>query len=479
MDLKKTAVSSILWSLWQQISLKMVSFCVTIYISRLLDPAEFGLIAMLSIFVAIGNSLVDSGLTSSLIRTSQATDKELSTVFYFNLAGSIVLYTMLFLAAPLIASFYNQPILVPVARVYGLIFISNGFFGIQNTLLTKEMNFRKQTNIQIPASVFGGIIGIWMAEEGYGVWSIVAMYLCNSFLSTALHWIYSSWRPTLVFDKAAFKNHFNFGYKITASGLLDTAYQNLYLIIIGKFFSASQLGLYSRADSISQLPISNISAAINKATYPLFAQVSQNAAQLKVMYKKLMQQVMFWNAPALVLLALIAAPLFDLLLSTKWMAAVPYFKLLCISGVMYPLHSYNLNVLKVMGQPALFLKIETVKKIISITGVFLSISYGIYGLLYFQLFFNLISYYLNSFYTGRLIAYPVKEQLADIMPIIITTTLCGLLCNWLTVRLFAHIDSSIMQISITIIMFIVFYGGANFLSKSTALNDFNQLILKR
>lgn len=188
---------------------------------------------------------------------------------------------------------------------------------------------------------------------------------------------------------------------------------------------------------------------------------------------------MFWNAPALVLLALIAAPLFDLLLSNKWMAAVPYFKLLCISGVMYPLHSYNLNVLKVMGQTALFLKIETVKKVISVTGIFISISFGIYGLLYFQLFFNLIAYYLNSFYTGRLIAYPVKEQVADILPIIITTTLCGLLCNWLTVQYFARIDSPIMQIGITIIIFIIFYGGANFLSKSTALNDFNQLILKR
>jgi len=479
MDLKKTAISSILWALWQQVSLKVVSFCVTIYISRLLEPAEFGLIAMLSIFVAIGNSLVDSGLTSSLIRTTHATDEELSTVFYFNLGGGAILYLSLFFAAPLIAEFYNQPILVPIARVYGLIFISNAFFGIQNALLNKEMKFKKQTNIQLPASVFGGIVGIGMAEEGYGVWSIVGMYLSNSFLSTALHWIYSSWRPLLVFNKASFKKHFNFGYKITASGLIDTAYQNLYLIIIGKFFSAGQLGLYSRADSISQLPINNISAAINKATYPLFAQVSENVAQLKYMYKKLIQQVMFWNAPALVLLALIAAPLFDLLLSTKWMAAVPYFKLLCISGVMYPLHSYNLNVLKVMGHTALFLKIETIKKIISITGIFLSISYGIYGLLYFQLFFNLIAYYLNSFYSGRLIGYPVKEQVADVLPIIVTTALCGLLCHWLTTQFFAGIHSSIMQICIICITFTTFYGAANFFSKSTALNDFNQLILKR
>lgn len=479
MDLRKTAVSSILWSLWQQVSLKIVSFCITIYISRLLDPAQFGLIAMLSIFVAIGNSLMDSGLTSSLIRTNHATDRELSTVFYFNLIGSVVLYFGFFFAAPLIARFYHQPILVPLARVYGLIFISNAFFGIQSALLVKEMKFKRQTNIQIPASIVGGIVGIWMAREGFGVWSIAAMYLSNSFSSTALHWICSTWRPLLVFDKESFKKHFNFGYKITASGLIDTAYQNLYLIIIGKFFSAGQLGLYSRADSISQLPISNISAAINKATYPLLAKVSDDVVQLKLIYKKLMQQVMFWNAPALVLLALIAAPLFHLLLTDKWIGAVPYFRLLCISGVMYPLHSYNLNVLKVTGETALYLKIETIKKVISIVGICISINWGIYGLLYFQLFFNFIGYYINSFYTGRLIAYPVKEQVGDVLPIMMTTAFCGLLCHWITTLLFFHIDNSVIQIGITTILFVTLYGGINFFSKSAALTDFTHLILKK
>lgn len=479
MNIKHQAVSGILWSLWQQISGKVVSFCISIYLARLLSPSQFGLIAMLSVFIAIGNSLMDSGLTSSLIRTSEPDQKDLSTIFYFNLAGSAVIYSLLFFAAPLIAQFYHQPTLTPLARVYGLVFISNAFFGIQSTLLVKDMKFRKQTNIQIPASIVGGLIGIQMARMGYGVWSLATMMLCTSSISTLLHWILSPWRPSASFDMSSFKKHFRFGYKITISGLLDTAYQNLYLIVIGKYFSATELGLYSRADAISQLPIGNISAAINKATYPFFAQFSEDIVQLKVVYKKLMQQVIFWNAPALILLALIADPLFNVLLTSKWEAAVPYFRILCIGGVMYPLHSYNLNVLKVMGETALFLKLETVKKIISITGIFICVSYGIYGLLYFSLFFNVLAYYINSFYTGRLISYSITEQLKDVLPNLLTAALCGVGCYLLSLSLIQLTHNGFMQIGIISIAFVFAYGALSLVTKAAALQDFNQLILKR
>ncbi|MGN6179861.1 MAG: lipopolysaccharide biosynthesis protein [Mucilaginibacter sp.] len=479
MSTRHKAVSGILWALWQQISGKLVSFCISIYLARLLEPSQFGLIAMLSVFIAIGNSLMDSGLTSSLIRTSEPDQKDLSTIFYFNLAGSAVIYTALFFAAPLIARFYHQPALTALARVYGLIFISNAFFGIQSTLLIKDMKFRKQTNIQIPSSIVGGIVGILMARLGYGVWSLAGMMLCNSFTSTAFHWILSPWRPSFIFDIGAFKRHFHFGYKITLSGLLDTAYQNLYLIVIGRYFSAAELGLYSRADTISQLPISNISAAINKATYPYFAQFSEDVNQLKVVYKKLMQQVIFWNAPVLILLAIIAGPLFNLLLTAKWAAAVPYFRILCIGGVMYPLHSYNLNVLKVMGESALFLKLEAIKKVLSITGIFICVSYGIYGLLYFNLFFNFLGYYINSFYSGRLIGYPMREQLKDVLPNLLTAAFCGIICYLLSLSLIQVTHNDFMQIGITSIAFVSAYGMLSLVTKSAALQDFTQLILKR
>jgi O-antigen/teichoic acid export membrane protein len=479
MSLKERAVSGILWSLWQQFSGKMVSFCISIFLARMLEPAQFGLIAMLSLFIAIGNMLLDSGLTASLIRTPDADQRDFSTIFYFNLVGSTILYILLFLAAPLIADFYNQPLLKAVVRVYGLILILNAFFGVQSTLLIKDMKFRKQTNIQVPAAIGGGLLGIGLAKMGYGVWSLVWMGLFTSFLSTAMHWIYSAWRPALIFDRECFKRHFHFGYKMTLSGMLDTVYQNLYLIIIGKYFSASQLGFYARAESISQLPIGNISAAVNKVTYPMFAEISDDVVQLKNVYKRLMQQVLFWNAPALIFLCVIAQPLFHFLLTDKWLPAVPYFKILCISGIMYPLHAYNLNVLKVMGKSALFLKLEVVKKVLSVAGIILFIRFGIYGLLYFQLFFNFVAYYINSIYSGRLIFYPVKEQIEDILPILVLAGGLGISCYFFDLFLIHMFVPDLIRIVVIGLLYTLFYYAFSMLVKLPAIGDFKQLILKR
>jgi O-antigen/teichoic acid export membrane protein len=479
MNYKQKTISGILWSLWQQVSSKIVGFLISLFLARMLDPAQFGLIAMLAIFIAIGNSLLDSGLTASLIRTPDADGRDFSTVFFFNLVGSCFLYSVLFFAAPFIADFYQQPLLTAIIRVYGVILIINAFFGVQSTLLVKDMKFKLQTNIQIPAAIGGGLLGILLARLGYGVWSLVWMGLCTSFLSTALHWIYSPWRPALLFDKACFKKHFSFGYKMTLSGLLDTVYQNLYLIIIGKYFSASLLGFYWRADTISQLPISNISTAVNKVAYPMFAQIAHDPARLKEVYKKLMQQVVFWNAPALIFLSLIARPLFHILLTDKWLPAVPFFKILCLCGIMYPLHVYNLNILKVLGKSALFFKLEVIKKILSVAGILLFIPFGIYGLLYFQLFFNLVAYYINSVYSGRLIAYPIMEQIEDILPTLVIAGTLGVTCYFLDMLLTTLYTPAAMQIGIVFIIYFGVYFGAGLLVKLSAIKDFNQLILKK
>jgi O-antigen/teichoic acid export membrane protein len=206
-----------------------------------------------------------------------------------------------------------------------------------------------------------------MALKGFGVWSLVWMNLFQSFLSTFMHWVRSGWIPSFVFDKASFKRHFKFGYKMTLSGLIEILYRSIYILIIGKYYSVLQLEFYSRAESVSQLPTSNISAIINKVTYPLFLSINDNDAKLKSVYQTLMQQVLFWNAPILIFMAVIGAPLFTFLFTEKWLSAVPYFQILCLSGVMYPLHSYNLNILKVKGRSDLILKIEIIKKLGSST----------------------------------------------------------------------------------------------------------------
>ncbi|WP_069660295.1 lipopolysaccharide biosynthesis protein [Arcticibacter eurypsychrophilus] len=479
-SLRKTTVSGLVWTFSQQFGVQLISFGITIILARLLAPSEFGLIAMLTVFMAAGSVLVDGGLSSSLIRSDAVTQRDYSTVFFFNLGGSIVIYALVYSLAPYIAHFYKQEILISVIRVYAIVFVMNAFYEIQNARLTKAMNFKIQTIIQIPAVLAGGLLGVIMAMQGYGVWSLVWMNILQSFLITVFHWVLSGWRPSLIFDKSSFKTHFNFGYKMTLSGLLEILYKNIYVLIIGKNYSATQLGYYSRADSLSQLPTGNIATAMNKVTYPMFASISQDNIRLKVVYKKLMQQVIFWNAACLVLLYVIAEPLFRFLITDRWLPAVPYFKILCIAGILYPLHAYNLNILKVKGRSDLLLKLEGIKKTISIAGIFCVIPFGIYGLLYFQLLFNVVACYINSFYSGKMINYPVKEQLKDILPTLILSAATGIVCHFLDIFLQHNLHlPDLGRLLIDSFTFFTVYLGFSHLAQLDAIYDFKQLILRR
>ncbi|WP_432714743.1 lipopolysaccharide biosynthesis protein [Pedobacter sp.] len=480
MSLINKTLSGLFWTFIQQFSVQIIGFIVTIILARILMPQEFGLIAMLSVFISIGNTLLDSGLASSLIRTPDLSQNDYSTVFFFNLAGSVIAYGILYFLAPIVANFYNHDILKSILRIYGIGFIINAFYSVQNARLTREMNFKMQMTIQIPSVFIGGILGVVLALTGYGVWSLVYMSLFQSFLSTVMHWIYSGWRPTLVFDKASFKRHFQFGYKMTLTSLLEILYKNIHILIIGKFYSAMQLGFYSRAESVSQLPVSNISSAINKVTYPMFASIVDDDLKLKRIYKTLMQQVLFWNAPILIFLSIIGEPLFLFLFTDKWIQAVPYFQILCLSGIMYPLNSYNLNIMKVKGRSDLILKLESIKKAICVIGVLAVIPFGIYGLLYFQLIFSFLSYYINSIYSGNLIDYSFSEQMIDIMPTILTSLLIGMICYLFDHLFFKTLSMlNITRIIVNGLMFFLLYIGSSSLFRLAPILDFKQLILKK
>ena len=478
MDLKGKTVYGVFWSIGQELSSKFISFFITIVLARLLSPAEFGLIALLTIFIAVGNSLVESGLTSSLIRTTVVEQKDCSTVFYFNILGSIVIYLILFLFAPFISQFYHQPVLTNVVRIYCLTLIINAFFGIQQTLLVKEMKFKTMTLIQLPSVIGGGILGIVLARSGFGVWSLVWMSLLNSFISTVLYWYFSKWRPIFLFDLESFKYHFNYGYKLTISGLIDKLYQNIYTIIIGKFYNTAQLGFYSRADSISQVPVGIISSAINKVTFPMFVEIAHDKEQLVIVYKKVMLQVLFWMTPSLVALSVIGEPLFRLMLTDKWLPAVPYFQILCISGILFPVHAYNLNILKIKGQSNLFLKLEIIKKLTCVIGIICVFPFGIYGLLYFQLFFNFFGLYINSIYTIKFINYPFIRQFKDILPTLFVSGFVGISCYLLDKLFFTSHFTDLLRIIIVGLIFFVSYFALGFLFKLSAINDFKQLVSK-
>jgi O-antigen/teichoic acid export membrane protein len=429
-----------MWTFGQQFGTQVISFIVSIVLARILLPKEFGLIGMISVFVGIGTSLINSGLTQSLIRTIDPDQEDYSTVFYFNLAGSIIIYLILFLAAPFIATFFSQPILKPIVRIYCLTFIINAFSEVQLTRLTKEMNFKLQMIVAIPSLIFSGILGICLAYFGFKVWSLVWMGVSQAFLNTIQLWFMTGWKPSFTFSMKKFKLHLHFGYKLTLSGLLDTIFNNIYQVIIGRFFVPAEVGFYTRADSLKQLPVSNISIALNKISYPLFASIQNDDLRLKKGYKQIMQMVIFIVAPTLIILGVLAEPLFRLLFTDKWLPAVPYFQILCITGILYPLHSYNLNILNVKGRSDLFLKLEVVKKSLIIGIIVVSINFGIMGLIWGQVVTSVLAFFINTHFSGKFLNYSAWQQIKDFLPFIALAVISGLLVWWLNFSLNSYSD---------------------------------------
>lgn len=477
MSLRKQATSGLVWVFTQQFGNQFVSFFVSLVLARILLPEEFGLIGMIAIFYSIGRSLMDSGMTQSLIRSTNLDQEDFSTAFYFNLASSITLYTLIFLAAPYIAEFYSRPILTPIIKLYCITFIIDAFTAVQRTRMTREMDFKTQTLIAIPSTILGGVVGVTLAYMGYGVWSLVWSTIATSFFGSLQFWIYSKWTPSLVFNIDKFKQHFGFGIKLSASGLLNKIFNNIYLIVIGRYFSAAQVGFYTRADTMKQLPVNNITNALAKVTYPLFAKIQDDNFRLKRVYKQLMQMVIFVISPVLIIVAVLAEPVFRFLFTEKWLPAVPYFQILCVIGILYPLNMYNINILKVKGKSGLILKLQVIKKILTIIMIAGTIQFGIYGLLYGQVLLSIISFFINAFYTGKFIQYGTWQQIKDIVPTILLAVLCGIF-TWVADINF-NSQRDIIRIGLGIVVGFGFYLGLSFLIQMQSLIDLKKLILKR
>ena len=430
MALRKVVTSGLVWTFTQQFGNQIIGFVVSLILARLLLPEEFGLIAMIAVFVAVGNGLMDSGLSLSIIRDTEAGNRDFSTVFIFNVLAGTLIYLIIFAGAPFIAQFYDQDILTNIIRVYCLTFIFSAATSVHIALFTRNMNFKVQTLTAIPAAVISGALGILLAIKGYGVWSLVYSSLLNSTLNFVLIWKYSSWFPSRIFDKILFLKHWKYGYKLGLANLLNRIFNNLYLVVIGKYFSPALLGFYSRAESTKQLPLSNIERALNKVSFPMFVGIKDDPDRLKNVFRRLLKMVLFIVSPVLLIGAAIAEPLFSFLFTDKWLPAVPYFQILCLGGLLLPLHSYNLSLLNIYGRSDLFLKLEIIKKVLIVGSILLIVPFGIYGLLWGQVFFSMVAYFINAHYTQRFISYPLKEQLCDVFPIYLVTILSAFIV-WL------------------------------------------------
>lgn len=477
MSLKKQAIAGMIWSYAQQLGTQLIAFLVSIVLSRILLPEEFGLIGMLAIFMGIGSALFNGGLASSLIRTQDCTQKDYSTVFYFNLVGSVIVYFILFFSATQIAIFFNQPLLKDVTRVYGVTFILSAFGTVQNTILTKEMKFKKQALLSLPALIISSAVGLLMALNNFGVWSLVGSALSNAFLTSLFLWFSTTWKPSLIFSKEKFKEHFHFGYKLTISSILDTIFTNIYQILIGKFYSAALVGHYTRANQLMMLPVGNVSGALQKVVYPLFAKVQDDVPRFRKAYKQIMLMVLFVITPIMVLMGVLAQPLIVFLFSEKWLPAVPIFQIICFTGILYPLHLYNLVVLQVKGRSDLYLKLEIMKKVLLSVVLIVSFFYGFYALLWGQLVFSILALLINTYYAGVMLDYSTLSQLRDVAPVFVFGIVTGLavyginfFINDLNV-LIRLISGSILGLSV--------YGGIAWLFKFQSISDIKNLIFKR
>lgn len=424
-DIKQKTINGIIWSSIDNFASLAIAFIIGLVLARLLSPTDFGLIGMVTIFIAISNTFVNSGFSQALIKKKDCTQIDYSTVFYFNMTMGVILYSILFFASPFIASYFNEPELLKIVRVLSLVLIIDSLTIIQRTTLTKRVDFKLQTKISLIASTISGIISITLAFKGFGVWSLVAKTLIQQSANSILLWVYNRWRPLLVFSKQSFNELFGFGSKLLLSALIGTIYQNIYYLIIGKYFSAKELGFFTRAQQFSDLPSSNINGIVSRVSYPVLAELQDDKIRLKSGYKKIIKNTMFITFILMIGMAAVAEPMIITLIGEKWRTSIIYLQMLCFVGMLYPLHSLNLNMLNVQGRSDLFLRLEIIKKIIAIPTIIIGVIWGVKIMILGMIFNSLIAYYLNSYWSGKFINYPMKEQLKDVLPSLLIALTVG------------------------------------------------------
>lgn len=415
-SIKRKTIKGLSWSFADNFLSSGITFIVGIILARILSDQEYGIIGIITIFIAVFNSIVDSGFSSALIRKKDCRSIDFNTVFYFNLALSVLLFGILYFSATYISIFFKLPELTILIRVMGSIIVINAFAIIQRTVLVKNIDFKIQTKISLISSIISGVAGIGAALYGLGVWSLVAQQIIKQLLNTVLLWVFNTWRPAFEFSRESFRELFNFGWKLLISGLLATIWNEIYQVVIVKFYSPAILGQYTRAKGFTDIFSSNITMVIQRVSYPVLSSIQDERERLKQAYKKIIKSTMLITFVSILGLAAIAETMVVVLIGEKWLPSVEFLQIICFSAILYPLHAINLNMLNVQGRSDLFLKLEIIKKIIAIVPLLLGIFIDIRWMLWGSVVTGVISYFLNSYYSGRQLNYKIVEQVRDILP---------------------------------------------------------------
>ena len=471
-SLKEKTVKGVVWSSVDRFFSQGIQFIFSILIARLLLPSDYGTVAMLNIFLAISQTFIDSGFGTALIRKIDRTEEDFSTVFYFNIAAALAFYGILWFTAPYIADFYDIPLLKDITRVVALTLVFGSFSGIQSARLSIAIDFRSRAIISITVTLVTGALGLWMAYSGYGVWALVMQSVVSSLLRTILLWAFVRWMPKLVFSWKSFKELFSFGSKLLASGLLDTAYNNIYTLVIGKVFSSSALGVYSRADSLAQYPSSNITSVLQGVTFPVLSSIQNEPERLTSAYKKFIRLSAFVVFPLMIGLSAVADPLIRLVLTDKWEGAIYLLQIICFSMMWYPVHAINLNLLQVEGRSDYFLKLEIIKKIQGVIVLCITIPLGLVTMCYGRVVSSVLCLVYNTYYTKKLIDYGFALQMKDLLPILAHSLVMGVIV-WMIVL---FLPSLWLQLVVGVIAGAAYYLVGAYIMRFDELNELLSLL---
>jgi len=421
LNLKQKTLNGFKWSFLDNVGRLGGQFVIGIILARILTPVDFGLVGMLTIFIVIGRSLTNSGFGQALIQKKNADNSDFSTVFYFNIVASIFVYLIVFFGSPLIAKFYNEPELTLLTKVICLVFIIDAFGLVHTTYLEKKLDFKAPSIIGVISIFFSGGISIFLAFNDFGVWALVTNSLLRSFITTLLLWIVSGWRPQLIFKLQSFKGLFNYGSKILIAGILNSIFNNLYFLVIGRFFHAASLGYYTRAVQFSNLPVNTITTVVQKVTYPVFSILQDNSEKLIAGYTKVIRMLTAVALPLMAIMYITAKPLIAIVLGTKWLPAVPYLQLMSIYSWIYVLYTVNNLVITAKGRSDYYLQLQVLNKVIIAVSILTTYRFGITALIYGQMGATILTYIVGSVYLKKVLNISIGYQLKNILPFIIAT----------------------------------------------------------
>lgn len=477
MSLKQKTFKGVIWSAIERFSTQGVQFLFGILLARLLSPNDYGMIAMLAIFMAVSQTFIDSGFGNALIRKNDRTEQDKSTVFFFNIFMAMACYGVIFLAAPFVAKFYAMPQLAGILRVLAINLIIQSFGSIQRLNLTIDLNFKTLAKVSLIGALIGGSAGLICAYRGFGVWSLVVQQITTTSTRVILFWALARWHPRHFFSTASFKNMFGFGSKLLASGLINTVYDNVYDLIIGKVFSASTLGNYSRASHFAHFPSSNITGIFQRVTYPVLSKIQDDPQKLRTGYLKFLNISTLVIFPMMIGLAALAKPFILLVLSEKWVNAILILQIICFSQMWYPVHAINLNILQVMGKSDLFLKLEIIKKIVGITVLCITLPYGIIAMCFGQWFNACFGLVINTYYSGKLLNAGLLTQLKMYIPTLLNALIMGAIC--LSVTKIVSEQNYIIQLVLGIAAGTIYYTLSNWLFNRKTVQELLDLLNRK